>query len=198
MMRDENVTRDKILLTAAKLFADKGFEATSMREIAEACQVTKPALYYYFPDKKALFIEIVKAIGENLFQLLDGIEKTKLNPVEKLTEIIKKQFAGVRQHPEIAKFLINVATRNMPTGINISFFENIKRGEMVLKKIINEGKTREYFRSDIDEQTFLFCFTGAINNHIAYYFSHGIDQLNDNNAKKIIDTLTEGVQKRNS
>ncbi|MFA7710446.1 MAG: helix-turn-helix domain-containing protein, partial [Candidatus Neomarinimicrobiota bacterium] len=39
-MRDENVTRDKILLTAAKLFADKGFEATSMREIAEACQVT--------------------------------------------------------------------------------------------------------------------------------------------------------------
>jgi AcrR family transcriptional regulator len=48
-MRSENVTKDKILITAARIFAEKGFEATSMREIAEACSVTKPALYYYFP-----------------------------------------------------------------------------------------------------------------------------------------------------
>jgi len=192
-MRSENVTRDKILITAAKLFAEKGFEATSMREIAGKCQVTKPALYYYFPDKKALFIEIIKTVGEYLSQFLEEIEKSRLNPIEKLTEIAKKQFSGIRQHPEVAKFLINVTIRNIPAGINISILEDIRKNEAILRKIINDGKDGAYFRTDIDDQTFLFCFTGAINNYIAHYFTYGIDELNDNNAKKIINTLINGI-----
>jgi AcrR family transcriptional regulator len=50
--------RDRILRTAALLFAEKGFEATSVREIVESAGVTKGALYHYFDSKDDLLSEI--------------------------------------------------------------------------------------------------------------------------------------------
>lgn len=196
LVKSENVTKDKILMTAARLFANNGFEATSMREIAELCEVSKPALYYYFPDKKALFVEILKVVSDYSFQFLTEIEKSDKDPIDKLSEIATGQFLGIRKHPEVAKFLINVAMRNMPSGININFFEDIKKNESLLKKIINDGKDQGYFRSDMDVQSFLFCFTGGINNYIMRFFKQGIDELTTENAKKIINTLVEGAHNR--
>lgn len=45
-------TREVILSTALELFADKGYDATSMREIAEKIGISKPALYYHFDSKE--------------------------------------------------------------------------------------------------------------------------------------------------
>mgnify|MGYP006302398759 FL=1 len=45
----------QLLGIARRLFARKGFDATSLRDIAEAAQITKAALYYYFPNKDALY-----------------------------------------------------------------------------------------------------------------------------------------------
>ena len=44
--------REDILAAAARLFADQGFSATSMNQVAEACGVAKPTLYHYFQDKQ--------------------------------------------------------------------------------------------------------------------------------------------------
>jgi len=44
-------TRGRILEAARRRFADQGYEATSLREIAEDLGVTKAALYYHFPSK---------------------------------------------------------------------------------------------------------------------------------------------------
>ncbi|WP_426960051.1 TetR/AcrR family transcriptional regulator [Muricoccus radiodurans] len=45
----------QILSEACRLFAERGFEGTSMRDIAAACKISKATLYHYFPDKDALF-----------------------------------------------------------------------------------------------------------------------------------------------
>ena len=49
----------QLLAIARRLFAQKGFDATSLRDIAEAAQITKAALYYYFPNKDALYERVV-------------------------------------------------------------------------------------------------------------------------------------------
>jgi AcrR family transcriptional regulator len=56
---------EQILGIAARLFGTDGFERTSLRDIAEAAGITKAALYYYFPDKEALYDRVV----------LDGLEQ---------------------------------------------------------------------------------------------------------------------------
>ncbi len=45
-MKDERVTKEKILDTATMLFADKGFDGTKVQEIADAAGVNKAMLYY--------------------------------------------------------------------------------------------------------------------------------------------------------
>lgn len=52
--------RDRLLKVALQLFAEKGYEATSVREIALASAVTKPTLYYYFKSKEGLYLESVE------------------------------------------------------------------------------------------------------------------------------------------
>lgn len=50
--------REFILTQAAQLFARQGYAATSMNEVAQACGLSKPAIYHYFRDKYALLFEI--------------------------------------------------------------------------------------------------------------------------------------------
>jgi len=61
-------TRLKILQQAEELFAARGYSGVSMREIAEACQLSKAAIYYHFKSKEDLYIE-------NLRQALEALEQ---------------------------------------------------------------------------------------------------------------------------
>jgi AcrR family transcriptional regulator len=69
-------TRERILAAALDLFAEHGYDKTSLREIAERVKVTKAALYYYFPSKQ----EILAALADKLFEsaetAFDAIEGT--------------------------------------------------------------------------------------------------------------------------
>ncbi|MCO4760372.1 MAG: TetR/AcrR family transcriptional regulator [Myxococcales bacterium] len=62
-------TRERVLLEAAKLFADRGFDAPSVREICDAAGVSKPTLYYYFESRDGL-VDAVVAMLYTDFQTL--------------------------------------------------------------------------------------------------------------------------------
>lgn len=54
--------RDKILDASVPLFAAKGFEGVSMREVATAVGMTPAALYYHFPDKEQLYLALIAQV----------------------------------------------------------------------------------------------------------------------------------------
>ncbi|MGC9053361.1 MAG: TetR/AcrR family transcriptional regulator, partial [Candidatus Hydrogenedens sp.] len=55
-------TEERLLKSALKLFSEKGYEGTSIREIIEDAGVTRPVLYYYFQNKEDLFRKLVESI----------------------------------------------------------------------------------------------------------------------------------------
>lgn len=57
-----NAVRDRLLDAALRLFARKGFESASVREIVKAAEVTRPTLYYYFGSKEGLYLELVERL----------------------------------------------------------------------------------------------------------------------------------------
>lgn len=63
-------TRARLLQEAARLFTARGYHGVSMREVAEAVGVTKPALYHHYADKEALFLAILEGALENLTRLV--------------------------------------------------------------------------------------------------------------------------------
>lgn len=66
----EAEVRDRIFASALRHFSQKGFAATSLREISEDAQTTKPMVYYYFGSKEGLYASIVRQILE---EMADGI-----------------------------------------------------------------------------------------------------------------------------
>jgi AcrR family transcriptional regulator len=63
-------TRQRALDVALELFAEQGYEKTSLREIAERLDVTKAALYYHFASKEALLVGIIDSLAEPADELV--------------------------------------------------------------------------------------------------------------------------------
>src|ERR687885_1100860 len=70
--RATNVTRTRIQDVALALFATRGYDATSLQEIATALDVTKAALYYHFPSKAELLHSLADPLLEGERTLLAG------------------------------------------------------------------------------------------------------------------------------
>ena len=66
MMQRSTNGRQRILEAAEALFTEQGFNAVSIRDIAERCEVTNAALYYHFPSKDALFEEVLEQHAQRL------------------------------------------------------------------------------------------------------------------------------------
>ncbi|MFM7319600.1 MAG: TetR/AcrR family transcriptional regulator [bacterium] len=96
---------DHLARTALKLFARKGYTATSVNEIVEAAGVTKPMLYYYFKSKEQLARHLVIEPLESLLQAMTEADKQTENPFESQTRWLGLQIHFSRIDPDRARFV---------------------------------------------------------------------------------------------
>ena len=110
-MSDAPRTRERILDVALALFADKGYEATSMREIAEGLGITKAALYYHF-DSKA---EIVRSMLADTEERVAGlVEWARAQP--STTEVrrdVLMRWSDIMQAHGLAAFRFVMANKQV-------------------------------------------------------------------------------------
>jgi AcrR family transcriptional regulator len=119
-------TRDKVLRLADALFARRGYAAVSMRDVALAAGVTKPALYYHFRDKDALFTECLLIhqlqLGERLHAAIDVA--TSLG--ERVTAAAQVLLLGAAHHPERTRSdVVEHLSESDRQRIASSFDENV-------------------------------------------------------------------------
>lgn len=75
-------TRERILDVALELFVEKGYEKTSLRDIAEQLGITKAALYYHFERKQDILLELhlrLHALGEEVFAELGELDVAEVD-----------------------------------------------------------------------------------------------------------------------
>jgi AcrR family transcriptional regulator len=80
--------RDMILKRAAHLFARRGYPATSMNEVAQACGLSKATLYHYYRDKYNLLVSIADGHVSHLQALVAEVTAEGLAPEQRLRELI--------------------------------------------------------------------------------------------------------------
>jgi AcrR family transcriptional regulator len=91
--------KDQIFSVGARLFAEKGYERTSLQEVADLLGVTKPALYYYYDSKEQLLFEIMSFVMDRVLQDAVEISGSSLTPAEKLHEMIRRYVGFFAAHP---------------------------------------------------------------------------------------------------
>ncbi len=90
-------TKDRLIQAAARLFAFKGYNATSIDEIANACHIQKPSFYGHFPSKEAIAIAAVQNLHgyckTHLFSVAHNAELSHQQRILLFTDALKNLFA---------------------------------------------------------------------------------------------------------
>ncbi|NUR89121.1 MAG: TetR/AcrR family transcriptional regulator [Nonomuraea sp.] len=119
-MRED--TRTRIQEIALRLFIEQGYEATSLREIAEELGVTKAALYYHFKTKDDIVASLVEKRQVQVEELLAWL-KTQPKTPETRRELVLRYADMVpgSEHSDVAQFLERnqTALRDHPTLVRI-------------------------------------------------------------------------------
>lgn len=100
-------TRDLIPVVALRLFAEQGYEATSMRQIAEELQITKAALYYHFESKEDIVRAFLAGAREQVCQLVAWARTQESGHALRL-EVLER-WSGIMQAHGLALFRFVIA-----------------------------------------------------------------------------------------
>lgn len=82
--------RELILERAARLFARRGYPATSMNQVAEACNLSKATLYHYYRDKYSLLVSIAEEHVSRLAALVEEEDTLPLHGEARLRRLIRR------------------------------------------------------------------------------------------------------------
>ena len=192
-MEKKASNKEIIFKEAARLFSEKGYESTSMRAIAEAAGVSKPAIYYYFPNKDALFEEMLAAAMERVQETLEKIQNSILGPAEKLTEIAVSRFAMYLKHPELSKFLTDMAVWNIKKKIMLNFLKKHHGIHTIVNDIVAEGVATGLFRSGIDPAVAATMFLGGLNMYMVTHIKTGEGEMTSTKAREFVTTIIDGI-----
>lgn len=127
--------KDIIFDNAAELFSRKGYGNVSVREIAEACNVTKPALYYHFKSKEALAKSLIDDLIDKLhIQLIEIRDNPSNDPLELFTRLVSAYFFLDSNKPHLIHFMLS----QMFTGFESDLGEYITTRHREQSQLLND------------------------------------------------------------
>jgi AcrR family transcriptional regulator len=102
--------RQELLAIAARLFAERGFKNTTVRDIADAAGILSGSLYHHFDSKESIVDELLDSFQQALWREYDAIEASDLTPRQKLEAVVRTSFDAIdRHHSEVAIFQTDAA-----------------------------------------------------------------------------------------
>lgn len=84
-------TADKIIQAAIRLFADKGYDGVSIKEISRQAGTNSALISYYFGGKAQLYQAVLNRQADNFFSAMGKLEKSPLSPLKRLKLFVEEQ-----------------------------------------------------------------------------------------------------------
>jgi AcrR family transcriptional regulator len=163
----------QIMETAETLFAEKGFNGTSVRDIAEKAHVNLAMISYYFGSKDKLLEALFSYRGEHLKLKLENIIQDKaLTVTEKMNTLIDHYLDKILQQQCFSRIMAREQVLNH-TGITAELiFQMKKRNQELISKLIHEGQRKGEFKKNIDIPLMMATLIGTTNTIVAtqYYY----------------------------
>lgn len=187
------LNKDKLVATATELFASKGYQATSVRDIANAMGMTVSNIYHYFGSKEGLLRAILKHYSQILLDQLRDVAARDLDPLQRFRLLLSThlQVAGTR--PRENKIFLLDEERLSAQGMK----ENRQVQREVLAIYTNELRNLAGLGLLRDEELGVQAFNifGIINWHMRWYQPRGSLSL-EATIDKICDFVLLGMIKR--
>jgi AcrR family transcriptional regulator len=151
--REKKALRAKILDAARELFVNEGFEAVTMRRIAEKIEYSPTAIYLHFPDKDALVRELCEndfvAFAQNFVKVMSVDD-----PIERLRRAAHVYVEFAVEHPGQYRFMF-MAKRDetlKPEEMKIDHTNPEQNAYAFLQGLVAEAYARGLVRADLTDQ----------------------------------------------
>jgi len=153
--------RERLMQAATELFTQKGYAATSVREIVAAAGVSKPVLYYYFKNKEGIFQEIVRFGIEKVDNLILDVAGMNGSVLPKIRHLFERTIWMIQEDLPIMRLLYAAqygGCRELP-AVNLQDIED--RFDDAVLALVKEGIRRGEFVGD-DPGIMRWILVGAI------------------------------------
>lgn len=157
-------TRDDVVRTAVRLFAERGFHGTSMRDLGDALGLLGSSLYAHIGSKSELLVEITRDGAEQFQGLADKVLASELSPSEQLAELVVGHIAIITDNLDRAATLFN-ETRHLPEPQRGEVVALRDRYQDAFRTVLSGGVSAGAFRADLDVRmtaTFVLSLLNAL------------------------------------
>ncbi|MGH3026111.1 MAG: TetR/AcrR family transcriptional regulator [Gaiellaceae bacterium] len=181
--------REELTRIAARLFAERGYQGTSLADLAQALGMQKPSLYHHIDAKEDLLWEAAWEGAEAFHAGLDGVP-TDRPAVERIRLALRAHLAVVADQLDIATVFVR-EWRYLEGERRERFVAERRRYEERVRDLFREGVEQSELRTDLDVATATLLFLSAAN--WAYtWLRPGADT--ERLANRLYTALLEGMQ----
>lgn len=155
-------TKETILFNAMKLFGQKGFEGTSVREIAKEAGVNLAMINYYFGSKEKLFENVVEYKASGIKGVFAELQKSPVPQIEKIDKIIDSYIERMFSNPQFHHLLHRELSLDQRPQMHDAITEILLRNVVTIKAIMQTGIDSGEFKA-VDTELTIATLIGTIN-----------------------------------
>ncbi|MCG8462084.1 MAG: TetR/AcrR family transcriptional regulator [Holophagales bacterium] len=181
---NDDARAQDIYREAARIISDKGFDATSMGDIADAVDLTKGGLYYYIKGKKALLFAIMNFAMDLLeAEVLEPAE-SESDPERRLANMVAGHIRVVIQDPSAMTILV-YEEENLSADHRAKILTRKDKYEELLRESIQAVLDKQGKGSQMDASVVAYSFLGMIHWVVRWF-----DQQSSLSKEQVVDQMT--------
>ena len=196
-MHNSKETKELILDTSIELFARHSFANVSMSDIAEACGLTKPSIYYHFNNKQGLFIALAQRIYERIKSELMTIIELDLPLRETLILIGEVRFESLEKQPDLVRthlsFLFVPDIRDLIDSLQ----DDIMALQQAIIPKFTEAIAIGEIKSSTDPLLTSIMFHSTLNTYLIRALHGCMDSEKLPAAETVVDAILDGISTEN-
>jgi AcrR family transcriptional regulator len=183
--------QDAVLAAAVRLFNARGYEATSMGDLAEALGITKSSIYHHVTSKQDLLRMAVNHALDGLFEAADEVGALQAPAIDRLELLIRRSVLVLADRLEFVTLLLRVRGN---TAIEQGAVMRRRIFDAQVTELVKQAQAEGDLRADVDPATAARLLFGMVNSLTEWY------QPRRGNAAAMADTVVtmafEGLRTR--
>jgi len=153
--------KEHILEAAETLFAELGYEGTSVRKLAKKARINVAMISYYFGSKEKLFEALVEYRAGSTHEKLRSLNEKEIDPLTKIEKLVDLYVDKIFDNHRFHKILQREIALQQRSAMHEAIAEIMLRNVNEMRKMIEEGQRKKIFRK-VDIECTIASMIGTI------------------------------------